>query len=151
MQWSTPTSHIKKKTNDWFASLIIVTGALIFVSILMHNYILAALILSITVALIIAHTAPHKPDNIELRTGGIIVSDRLYPWNTIEAFALQEYFGIPRLILKSKRAITPIISIQINEEEVDIEELRSLLEDIIPEENFHEPWYYLIAEKFGLH
>ncbi len=150
MQWSTPTSHIKAKTNDWFASLIIIAGALIFVSILLHNYILAFLVLSIAVALIIVHSSPHQAQNIELRTGGIIVDNRLYPWDTIEAFAIQEYFDVPRLILRSKRHITPIISILINEETVDIEELREVLTDIIPEENIHEPLYYLITERLGL-
>lgn len=151
MQWSTPTSHLKKKTNDWFASLIIISGALIFVAILLHNYILAALVLSVAITLILIHSAPHKSQNVELRTGGVIVENRLYPWDTLEAFALQEYFGIPRLILRSKRHFTPIISIQIDEETIDIEELREVLEGILPEENIHEPVYNLIAEKLGLH
>lgn len=151
MQWDTPTSHIKNKTNDWFASIIVIAGALIFVSILLDNYILAALVLSIAIALIIVHSSPINSENIELRTGGIIVAKRLYPWDTIEAFSIQEYFGIPRLILKSKRHISPIISIHIDEEAIDIEELRNVLEDIIPEENIHEPFLHLLAERLGLH
>jgi hypothetical protein len=150
MQWSTPTAHVKKKTNDWFISLIIIAGALIFIAILLHNYILAALVLALTVALIIAHSAPHNSQNVELRTGGIIVDNMLYPWETIEAFSLQEYYGIPRLLLKSRRQLAPIISIPIDEEAVDIEELRSMVEDIIPEANIHEPLLHLIAERFGL-
>lgn len=149
MQWSTPTAHIQKKSNDWFASLIILAGALIFVSILTSNYILALLILSTTVALIIAHSAPHIPQNVELRTGGIIVGNMLTPWNSLEAFALQEYFGIPRLILSSKKHWIPIISIPIGED-VDIDELRELMEEVLPEKDIHEPFLYLIAERFGL-
>lgn len=151
MQWNTPQAHIKKKTNDWFASIIIITGALMFVFILLSNYILAALALSIAVALIIVHSAPEQPQNVELRTGGIIIGRRLYPWETIEAFAIQEYFGIPRLILRSKRKISPIISVYIDEENIDIEELRSVLEEIIPEENIHESFINLVAERVGLH
>lgn len=150
MQWSTPTAHLKKKTNDWFISLIIIAAALIFIAILLHNYILAALVLAITIALIIAHTAPHNSQHIELRTGGIIVDNMLYPWETIEAFSLQEYYGIPRLLLKSKRHLAAIISIPIDEETIDIEELRSMIEEIIPEMNIHEPLLHLIAERFGL-
>lgn len=150
MQWSTPTDHIKKKSNDWFASLIILSGALIFVSILVANYILATLILAIAVALIIAHSAPHTPQNIELRTGGIIVDNTLYPWENTEAFAIQEYYGIPRLLIHSKRQWAPIISIPINEAEVDIEELREMISEIIPERNIHESVLHLIGERFGL-
>ncbi len=151
MQWNTPTSHHKEKTNDWFASIIVVAGALMFITVLLGNYILAALILAIAISLIIVHTAPVLSENVELRTGGIIVHKRLYPWETIEAFAIQEYFGIPRLILKSKRHISPIISIPIDEENVDIEELRATLEEIIPEENIHEPFLHLAMERLGFH
>lgn len=151
MQWDTPQAHIKKKSNDWFASIIIIAAALIFVFILMGNYILAALVLACAIALIVVHTAPEKPQNVELRTGGIIIEKRLYPWENLEAFAIQEYFGIPRLVLRSKRKISPIFSVAINEDTVDIEELRSILEKIIPEENIHESFIYLLAEKLGLH
>ncbi len=149
MQWSTPTAHIQKKSNDWFASLIIIAGALIFVSILTDNYIVALLVLSATVALIIAHSAPHIPQNVELRTGGIIVANTLTPWNTLESFAIQEYFGIPRLLFVSKKHWMPIISIPIGED-VDIDELRELIEGILPEKDIHEPFLYLLAERFGL-
>lgn len=149
MQWSTPTAHIQKKSNDWFASLIVITAALIFVSILTSNYILAFLILSITIALIIAHSAPHVPQNVELRTGGIIVGNTLTPWDTLESFALQEYFGIPRLLLRSRKHWIPIISIPIGED-VEIEELREIMEEVLPEQDIHEPFLYLLGERFGL-
>ncbi|HXK37741.1 MAG TPA: hypothetical protein VJ579_01610 [Candidatus Paceibacterota bacterium] len=149
MQWSTPTAHIQKKSNDWFASLIVITGALIFVSILTSNYIVALLILSTAVALIIAHSAPHLAQNVELRTGGIIVGNTLTPWDTLESFALQEYFGIPRLLLLSKKHWMPIISIPIAED-VNIEELREVVEEVLPEKDIHEPFLHLLAERFGL-
>ncbi len=151
MQWNTPIAHKKKKTNDWFASVIVIAGALMFVSILLNNYILAALVLSIAIALIIAHSSPIQPQNVELRTGGVLVENRLYPWESIEAFLVQEYFGIPSLLLKSKRNVAPIISIPIDEDNIDIEEMRSLIEEIIPEQNIHEPFLHLVAEKLGLH
>jgi hypothetical protein len=149
MQWSTPTRHTKKKTNDWFASLIILAGALIFVSILASNYILATLILSITIALIIAHSSPHVPQEVELRTGGVIVDDTLYPWDNIDAFAIQEYYGIPRLLLHLKRQWAPVISIPISDE-VDLDELRDSVEQFVPEKNMHEPILHILAERFGL-
>ncbi len=151
MQWNTPTKHIKEKTKDWFASVIVIAGSLMFIAILLGNYVIAALVLAITVALIIVHSSPIQPQNIELRTGGILVDRRLYPWETIESFAIQEYFKVPRLVLKSKRSISPIISIPIDEDKIDIEELRSVLEEIIPEENIHEPFLVLLLEKLGLH
>lgn len=149
MQWSTPTEHITKKSNDWFASLIVIAGALIFVSVLSGNYIVAFLVLSIAVALIIAHSAPHKGQNVELRTGGIITGNTLTQWETLEAFAIQEYFNIPRLLLLSKKHWIPIISIPISDE-VDLEELRDIMGEILPEKDIHEPFLHLLAERFGL-
>jgi hypothetical protein len=149
MQWSTPTAHIQKKTNDWFASLIIIAGALIFVAILTNNYIIALLVLSTAIALIIAHSAPHVPQNVELRTGGIIIGNTLTTWDSLEAFALQEYYGVPRLLFLSKKHWIPIISVPIGDD-VDVDELRELMEEVLPEKDIHEPFLHLLAERFGL-
>ncbi len=43
MQWETPEHRFKEKTNDWYASVILIAGALVAIEFLVNNFLLITL------------------------------------------------------------------------------------------------------------
>lgn len=148
MQWTTLEHIYDEKTNDWYASVILIAGSLIAVEFLMNNFLLITLTIIATISFILL--AARRPDmiDVEIRKTGVRVGDLLYSYNSLDGYAIAEYHHENRLLLESNRHIMPLIVIPIPED-VDLDALREGLNEYLPERELHESFAHLLLERLG--
>ena len=118
--WSALEYEEKERSKDWFWALgiIVVTSSL--ASIIFENYFFAAL-LTLS-GFLLGFFAVKKPDLVtyELNSQGLVIRNRLYPYENIKSFWIQIDMGgeinlKPILFIHSERVFMPILSIPIDE------------------------------------
>lgn len=137
--------HTEKTTSwYWILGIVAITGAII--SIILSNIILAILILISAITLsMYAHKKPTMV-NIELKEKGIVVEKIFHPYKTIHSFWVEEDH-FPKILLKSKKTLMPLIVIPI--QEVHPEEVREFLRIHLEEEELIEPFLQKIMDYLG--
>lgn len=153
LNWSALEYEEKERSPDWFWALgiIIVTSAI--ASIIFGNYFFAVLL--VLSGVLLGFFAVKKPDIVpyELNTKGLIIRNRLYPYENIKSFWVQldpsgETNLKPMLFIHSERAFMPIISVPINETMAqDIHSI--MLSQNIPEVEMREHPSEKIMEVLG--
>lgn len=111
--WSALEYEEKDRGSDWFWAfgIIIITSSI--TTIIFENYFFAALIM--LSGILLGFFAIRKPDTVtyELNQGGLIIRNRLYPYEGIKSFWIQ--IEKPILFIHTERAFMPILSIPIHE------------------------------------
>ncbi len=119
LAWSALEYEEKERSRDWFWALgiIVVTGAV--AAIIFENYFFAALL--ILAGILLGFFAMKKPETVEyeLNARGLVVRNRLYPYENIKAFWVQADFSAmpilkPILFIHSERAFMPVIAVPIH-------------------------------------
>ncbi len=148
MEWDTLEHSYTEKSNDWYASAILIAGALIAVEFLMSNFLLVTLTFIATITFLL--TAARKPEiiHVAIQKNGIRVGNTLYPYQSLDGFAIIDYTPERRLLLESNRAIMPLIAIHLADE-IDTEELHEELAQYVPEKELHESLPHMIMERLG--
>lgn len=139
----------REKSNDWFWALGIITVGASVAAIFMHNILFALLIIVAGVAL--GLVSSREPDLVtfEISRRGIRIDDNLYPYQNLEGFWIEDHQHMftPKLLLKSKKWLMPVVVIPI--EEVEPEDVYAALLFFLPEEELHEPFAHKIMEFVG--
>ena len=152
LSWTAPEYEEKEKSTDWFWALgiIVITSAI--TSIIYGNYFFAILLL--LGGTLLGVFAKKKPSMIsyELNENGLHIGDRIYIFDHIKAFYVQEHNDNkqhkPTLFIKTERPFMPILSIPIENEWVN--EIHNLmLEKNIKEEEMREHVSEKIMESLG--
>jgi hypothetical protein len=148
MEWEALEHSYSEKTNDWYASAILISGSLIAVEFLLNNFLLITLTVIATVAFLLM--AAKKPDmvHVQIRKNGIRVGEILYPYQMLEGFSVIEYTPERRLLLQSTRTFMPLIVIHVADD-IDVEELHDELAHYLPERELHESVPQLLMERLG--
>lgn len=149
--WSALEYEEKERSPDWFWALgiIIVTSSI--AAIIFENYFFAVLLL--LSGILMGFFAIKKPDTItyELNEKGLIIRNRLYPYQNIKSFWVQVYVCSkinprhdgailkPILFIHSERAFMPILSIPIDETMAEDIHLIMLAQDIAEVEMKEHP------------
>ncbi|MFZ2149980.1 MAG: hypothetical protein WAV15_02375 [Minisyncoccia bacterium] len=117
--WSALEYEEKERSQDWFWALGIIVITSSIASIIFGNYFFAALL--IIAGFLLWFYAIKKPEVVtyELNSKGLVIHDRLYPYETIKAFWVQADFTPlspvkPIFFVHSERAFMPVISLPIN-------------------------------------
>ena len=148
MEWDVPEHLYFEKSNDWYASVIIIAGALVALEFLLQNFLIIVLTIIATVAIILVSS--RKPEMMHVAIGnlGIRASNTLYPFSSLDAFAVVEHPHENKILLESNRHMMPLIYIPIPED-ADLGEIRELLLDYLPEKDLRESPLHLLLEKLG--
>ena len=148
MEWDALEHSYTEKSNDWYASAILIAGSLIAVEFLMNNFLLVTLTFIATITFLLM--AARKPEvvHIEIRQNGVRMGSTLYPYQSLDGFSIIDYTPERRLLLESTRTFMPLIVIHIAHD-VDIEELHSELVQYVPEKSLHESLPQLLMERLG--
>ena len=137
-----------KKGSDWFWVLGIVTLAVTIAAILLGNVLFGILIF--IAGSVSALHANREPEMIEyaVTTRGIQVGDKMYPYNTLEVFFIDEENPEgPQLLVRSEKLLMPLLVIPVPEEYLD--EIEDILASRLPEEYLEEPLAHKLLEFFG--
>lgn len=146
--WQTPEYVYTEKTQDWYWTVGIISAALVVTSIIFGN-ILFALIIAIG-AFSLALFASRKPRivSVDITERGITIDKMLYQFAALQSFSLdEEHFAGPRLLLKSKKVVMPLISVPVVGGNHD--ELREFLAKHLTEESFQEGFLQTLFERLG--
>ncbi|MDO8520543.1 MAG: hypothetical protein Q7S52_00315 [bacterium] len=148
MQWETLEHQYKEKTNDWYASVIIIAGALIAIEFFLNNFLLITLTVVGTIAFLLL--AVRRPELMHVEVGGrgVRAGNILYPYSSLDGFAIAEYPHERRLLLESNRHFLPLIVIPIPDE-VATDDIHDTLVQYLPEKELHESFPHLLFERLG--
>lgn len=148
ISWKAYEYKKKEKTADWYWAVVIIALSIIIISFLLRNGLFAILmIIGVTTLLIFSSKEPQVMEvNIDPR--GITLGKEKYPFATLEEFWIdtsdeKDY----KILLKSKKALMPLISVPI--EEYHYLDIRDVLLDFLPEAELHEPFSQKIMERLG--
>lgn len=143
LEWSALEYEEKEQNTDWFWALGIIIIASSITSIIFKNYFFAIFI--ILSGILLAIFSIKKPDMVfyELNDKGLKIRDRLFPYENIKSFYIQENSENEQnhslLFIKSERLFMPIISIPIeNNKSKQVRDIM-LSHNIIEEEMKEHP------------
>jgi hypothetical protein len=148
LYWETEEYVYRPKNREWFWAVGIITGALIVTCIIFSNY-LFAFVLAIGVFALTLFSI-RKPNKIvvHVTNKGVLVNNILYPYQTLDSFGTDEHHQDgPRLFLKSKKVMMPLINISISEH--DPEDVRAFLAQRLKEEHFDLGILHSLLERAG--
>ena len=146
--WEAPEHHHVEKGNDWYFAVMIIVAALVIVAVLFEDPLFALVIGLAGGAL--AVSAAKRPSIIPyaVTVRGVKIDDRLYPFSTLESYAInEEDIKGPQLLLKSERKLMPLIVLPIPTNHID--DIESILKEKLPEEDLEEPLFIKVLELFG--
>jgi hypothetical protein len=138
-----------KKTTDWYWALGLITVAGAMAALVFNNVLFAILILIL--GFVLAIFAAREPEEVSFTISqrGVRINDTLYPYQTLEAFGIEEMSPehIPQLILRSKKILVPNIVIPL--QQVTANEVHDFLHNYLHEEELVEPLTHKVMEWLG--
>jgi len=137
ISWEEYEYEFTEKSVDWFWALGIVSISVAITSVVLNNILFAVLI--IIGAITLSIHAVKKPEIVhyEVNQKGVVIDNKLYLYNSLDSFWINNTTEMPRLLITSKKIFMPHISIPISPE-VDTEDLRDYLLDRVDEEEQNE-------------
>ena len=148
MEWETLEHFYSEKTNDWYASVILIAGSLVAVEFLINNFLLITLTVIATATFILLAARRPEMMHVEITKNGVRAGNLLYSYHSLDAYAIAEYHHETRLLLESNRHIIPLIVVPIADG-VDLEALREAMNEYLPEKELSESFAHLLLERFG--
>lgn len=153
ISWQAPVHEHREHSTDWYWVVGIITVALAASFIIVGN-ILLALIILIGIGTLLLHMKhpPHR-ENFEISRKGIRAGNKLYVWNSLEAFWILEEHKTenehiqPKLLLISERPFMPQIVIPLDD--APLEEIHEALSGRLQEVPQAEPFPSRIMRKLG--
>jgi hypothetical protein len=147
ISWNAPEHIHFEKTNDWYWGVGIVTLTLTVIAFLFGSIITGLLILIGSTALVIHASKPARTIYYEINDRGLMIDDVLYPFLSLESFWVTHDQVFPKLLIKSRRPLMPLIAIHIDE--INPEEIRNVLLRYIAETEHREHFLKQTLESFG--
>lgn len=148
IEWQAPEHHYIEKNKEWYIAFGIIALTATIIALYFANYIFAILIIISFITLSLQANRKPEVQNISINDRGLVIDNTLYPFLHLRSFWIDDTHTPPRLIIKSRKTFTPLISIII--EEVDDEDVRQIMLKYISEIEHPEPLGKKILENFGI-
>ena len=147
IMWEAPEYLHTEKEPNWFWALGIISLGLTLIAFLLSNPLFAIIIIigSFTLALFAART-PEMVE-FEITTIGVRANTQLYTFKSLQSFRILESEDFAQLLLKSKKAVIPVMSLIIPVDYVD--EIRNQLLFSLNEEDINESVAQAIFNNLG--
>ncbi|MDE1874634.1 MAG: hypothetical protein KGI79_01750 [Patescibacteria group bacterium] len=150
-RWQTPEYVHVEKTSDWYWTVGIIAAALVIVSVIFGNALFGLVLAIGAFALTMFASRPPRVISVEISDRGIMIDKTLYPFPTLESFYVdEEHHHGPRLILKSRKVVMPLIAVPVAlESEGERDGLRAFLSAHLKEEIFDQGILQTIFDRLG--
>jgi hypothetical protein len=146
--WQTPEYFHAKKNPDWYWTVGIISAALVITAVIFGNVLFGLVIAIGAFTLMLFSARKPKLIAVEATSKGIRVDKVHYPYASLESFGLDlEHHHGPKLFLKSKKIVMPLITIPLRMD--DIDGLRVLLAKHLKEETFEQNLMQSVFERLG--
>ncbi len=149
ISWSVEEYSHKEKGSDWFWALGVIALAIAVIAIIYHNILFAIVI--ILGSIILGYYASRPPNimDVSLSTKGIQVREIFYPYEKIRGFAVERHILGNCLLIETGRAVLPVVSIPLPQEELDMESLENFLVQYVEKKDLKESAGQRIMEHLG--
>lgn len=137
------------KAVDWFWIVGIIAIGGIVLSLYFKNYLFAIIILLFTVISFLLVNKPPRLLLFEITRKGVRAGNVLYPYSLLSSFWVEDTEYNDKILLKSKKPLSPLILIPFDSTKIDPETFRDYLLDYLDEEELEEPLHQIIMEWFG--
>ena len=138
----------KEKTADWYWAVGIISICIAAIAIFLHDTLFAVFIILAVVVLLMFSRREPKVMEVELSERGIKIDKQNFHYSTLEFFWVETMDEKePKIILRSKKTMMPLIVIPI--EEYSHEDIRNFLLEKLAEKEMHEPLSQKVMEKLG--
>jgi hypothetical protein len=148
IRWGGHEYSYSEKSVDWYWAVGIVALSGAVAAILLGNFLFGILILigAFTLSLF----AARKPNTVtfEINRRGILIDKKLFPYNTLDSFWIHEDTHHATLLVRSQKAMMPLIMIPLSEP-VDAEIVHLSLSRFLEEEEHDMPISHRLVEYFG--
>jgi hypothetical protein len=139
----------KEKTIDWFWIVGIVAFGGVILSVFFRNFLFALIIILFTAISFVLVTKPPRLLKFEISRKGIRAGNVLHPYSMFESFWIEDTEYDDKILLKSKKPLSPFIIIPFDSTQTNPEVIRDLLLDFLDEEELQEPLHQILMEWFG--
>jgi hypothetical protein len=148
LEWEAFEYKEKKRKPDWFWALGIIAVAGSAVAFIYGNFLFGIFIILTAASMI--YFGMTKPQIIKhvITTDGVVFDGRLYPYERLKSFWIDELNGEKRLIIKSDKTFMPIMVLPFEDDETG-EEIHDLFSQILEEEEIHESFAHKIMDRLG--
>ncbi len=148
LRWQAYEYAYQPKTADWYWALWIIVVAIAATSVLLDNTMLAILIMIAGFCLTILSKRPPRIVEFEINEKGVVGHGSLYLHNSLESFWVQQLGeGEPRLLIKSRKTLMPLIVLPLGD--VTVDEARRTMLQHVQEEELSESLTQMILEYLG--
>ena len=147
--WQTPAHEHRIKGHDWFWGVGIIAFSIVGTSIILGDILFAIIIIISAIIIVLSANKEPKLTEVSIDSRGIRINDLHYPYSTLDGFCIDENFGLPKLLVKSKKTFATLIIAPIGDD-VDIEKVQKYLSIFIKEEELQEPLSHKIVDFLGL-
>ncbi len=148
ISWRALEYKRKEKTADWYWAVIIIAICIVVVAFIVHDGLFAIFIILATGALLAFSIREPQLVDINIDQRGFTVGNDTYPFATLHEFWVDiSEKNNEKIILRSKRALLPLIIIPI--EDMHHLDVRGFLLQYLPEKELHEPLSQKIMERLG--
>lgn len=147
IEWLAPEYENKEQSVDWFWALGVIVVTTAVTSIIIKNYFFA--ILMVLGGGLLAYFAVQKPGMLdyELNEKGFKVRNRLYPYENIKSFWVQEK-PKPLFFINTERFFMPIVVMPLYGN-ITEKVRQKMLANNVPEEEMREHHHIKIMEDLG--
>ena len=153
ISWTAPEYEHHEHSAGWYWALGIISVSLAVAFVIVGNTLLSIIII-LGMGTLLAY-AKHPPRNIQcsLSKRGLKAGEKLYPWETLESFWVLEgskeakYSHDPKILLTSKKPLTPHIVVPLDESVID--DVHRSLARMLPEEPQVEPLPARLMRRIG--
>ena len=147
IEWQSREHHFDKKSTDWYWGLgIIATGAGVL-AFYFGNWIFGIFIILAALVIGLLSYRETKIVPIKISVEGIIFGKSFFPFSSYISFWIEEdHVHGARILLRSKNRMLPLSVIPIGDE-IDLEDLRDILDNFLPLEFLQESIFHKWFDK----
>jgi hypothetical protein len=145
--WQASEHYHTEKSSDWYWAVGIITLALAAVAIIFGNVITAIFVILAAVVLVLHVSHPSPVHTVEINDRGILIEKTFYPFLTLDSFCVPHDEVPPKLLIKSRKLLMPLLVIHIDD--VDPEEVREVMLMYLTETEHREHFLKHLLDRFG--
>jgi len=147
ISWSAPAHIHYERRPDWYWSVGIISLAIVALCFI-FGQIIPGIVVIVSVSTLVLHTTKSPQSAYyEINDRGVVIDEILYPFTSLESFWIPHDITPPRLLIKSRKALMPLIIILIDE--VDPEDVRNVMLTYIAETEHRELFLKHVLEWLG--
>ncbi len=148
VEWDAFEYQQKKRRPDWFWALGIIAVAGSTATFIYGNFLFGIFILLTAAAMFFFGLSKPQRIRYKITTEGVYFDGRIYPYERLSSFWMEELRGEKRLLIQSDKTFMPVMVLPFEEDETG-REIYSILSQVLEEQEIHESAAHKIMDRLG--